>query len=152
MESSSQVLLAMTGRPGLEPGPMTTDLRCCAKAVDQHLSKQSPRRMGPGLRRTTARVGSVDHDTAVTQFTQSTTALASSEGLLNRCGRRLAKRKLSPCMRVQLSASTVSFILPESTRPASSPSWVYDSSPVLPPGSMWTSNKLRRPSDTAGLS
>ena len=63
-------------------------------------------------------------DAAEMQFTQSTTALASRDGLLKRCGRRLAKRKLSPDLRVQLSASTVSFILPSITRPASSPSCV----------------------------
>src|ERR1700730_2429377 len=32
-------------------GPITTGLPCCAKAVDQHLSKQPPRRMGPCFRR-----------------------------------------------------------------------------------------------------
>src|ERR1700692_3577171 len=33
------------------PGPITTGLGRCAKAVERRLSKQSTRRMGPGLRR-----------------------------------------------------------------------------------------------------
>src|SRR5580698_10395886 len=33
------------------PGPITTGVYYGAKAVQQHLSKQAPRRMGPGLRR-----------------------------------------------------------------------------------------------------
>src|ERR1700733_1682312 len=33
------------------PGPITTGFCCCAKAVEQRLSKPGPRRMGPGLRR-----------------------------------------------------------------------------------------------------
>ena len=61
---------------------------------------------------------------AVTQFTHSTTAFASSAGFENRCGLRLANRKLSPVFSDQVSASTVSIISPSSTRPASSPSWV----------------------------
>src|SRR5438105_240798 len=64
------------------------------------------------------------HDACVTQFTHSTTALASSAGFEKRCGRRLAKRKLSPVLSDQVSASTVNVISPSSTSPASSPSWV----------------------------
>ena len=33
------------------PGPITTGLCCCAKAVEQHLPKRATRRMGPGVRR-----------------------------------------------------------------------------------------------------
>ena len=64
------------------------------------------------------------HDACVTQFTHSTTAFASSAGFEKRCGRRLAKRKLSPVLSDQVSASTVSVISPSSTSPASSPSCV----------------------------
>src|SRR6202051_5237097 len=37
--------------PASEPGPITTEFSCFAKAVEQRLSTQPPRRMGPGLRR-----------------------------------------------------------------------------------------------------
>jgi hypothetical protein len=33
------------------PGPITTDVSGCAKAVEQRLSQQASRRMGPGVRR-----------------------------------------------------------------------------------------------------
>jgi hypothetical protein len=42
---------ALCRRPGLEPGPITTSVSRCAKAVQQHLSPQATRRMGPGFRR-----------------------------------------------------------------------------------------------------
>ena len=45
----------------------------------------------------------VAHPACVTQFTHSTTAFALSAGFEKRCGLRLAKRKLSPCLSVQVS-------------------------------------------------
>jgi len=36
---------------GVKQGPIATGFSCCAKAVKQHLSKQTPRRMGPCFRR-----------------------------------------------------------------------------------------------------
>jgi hypothetical protein len=33
-----------------DPGPIAADVRGCAKAVEQHVSKQAIRRMGPRVR------------------------------------------------------------------------------------------------------
>jgi hypothetical protein len=33
-----------------KPGPITTGFSRCAKAINQHVSKRPPRRMGPGFR------------------------------------------------------------------------------------------------------
>src|SRR6266700_838510 len=144
-------------RPGLEPGPITTGFGCYAKSSNSVSHDERHGVWGPAQGRddggaTLCSQPRRTYPATETQLTHSTTALLSRDGLLNRCGRRLAKRKLSPCFSVQLSASTVSFISPSITRPASSPSCAYNSSPVLPPGSMWTRNRLSRPSDPAGLS
>jgi len=48
----SQILVVPDKRvnASADPGPIATDARGCAKAVEQHVSKQAIRRMGPRVR------------------------------------------------------------------------------------------------------
>src|SRR5665647_2130881 len=52
----SRMLIAC--RPGLEPGPTITGVSCRTKIVEQRLSQQASRRMGPGVRRDDDKVDS----------------------------------------------------------------------------------------------